>query len=131
MSYNGGLASGFGQSGVTFSLTAAQTGSVNISSPVAASVNLAILNLNNNTANSAFSLGNTSANVLNVIWRPGNANQVQDFVNNSASANIIYPNVRFQSGGGVVHILLFEGSGNWFVTNNLVCANNAGTLIQK
>lgn len=131
LDYNGGLASGFGNSGVSFSMSSAQTGSVNIYSPVGASANLAILNISNNTANASLSFGNTSANVLNIIWRPGNADQLHEFINNSTSANIIYPNVRFQSGGGVQHVLLFEGTGDWRLTNNLVCANGAGTLVQK
>jgi autotransporter-associated beta strand protein len=131
LKYDGGLASGFGNSGVSFSMVPPQTGAVNISSPLASSPNLAILSISNDTANASFSLGNTSANILNLIWRPGNANQVHDFINNSASPSIIYPNVRVQSGGGVVHVLLFQGTGDWRVTNNLITANNAGTLIQK
>ncbi len=131
LTYDGGLASGFGNSGVSFSMVPPQTGSVNISSPLASSPNLAILSISNDTANASFSLGNTSANILNLIWRPGNANQLHDFINNSASPSIIYPNVRVQSGGGVQHVLLFSGTGDWRVTNNLITANNAGTLIQK
>ena len=129
--YSGGLASGFGQSGLSFVMTPNQSGSVNISSPVGASVNLAVLGIANNTANASFSLGDTSTRILNLIWRPGDANTLHEFVNNSASPNIIYPNVRVQSGGGVVHVLLFEGSGDWVVTNNLIVANGPGTLIQK
>lgn len=131
LTYNGGLASGFGQSGINYVVTANQSGSVNISSPVSASANLAVLGLANQTANKSFSVGNTTANVLNIIWRPGNANQLHEFINNSTVANVIYPNVRLQSGGGVTHVLLFEGTGDWRITNNLVCANGAGTLIQK
>lgn len=131
LSYNGGLTSGFGNSGVSFSMSAAQTGSVNIFSPVSASANLAILDVSNNTANASFTLGNTSANVLNIIWRPGNADQLHQFINNSASPNIIYPNVRFQSGGGVNHVLLFYGTGDWRITNNIIVANGPSTTIQK
>jgi fibronectin-binding autotransporter adhesin len=122
------IESGFGSLGIIFALTANQTGSVSI---VSSSQNLAIFGLSNNSADASFNLGDTNTQVLNVIWRPGNANSVHGLVNNSASANIIYPNVRFQSGGGVVHVLLFDGSGNWNVTNNLFVANGPGTLIQK
>jgi len=131
LDYNGGLASGFGNSGVSFSMIPPQTGNVNIYSPVGASVNLAILSISNDTASAQFSLGNTSANILNLIWRPGNANQLHQFINNSTAPSIIYPNVRVQSGGGVVHVLLFDGTGDWWVTNNLIVANGPGTLIQK
>ena len=130
LTYNGGFQSGFGQSAITFGLTPNQTGSVNINSPVGPSANLAILDLANNSANASFSLGNGGANVLNVIWRPGKDDQVHNLVNNSASANIIYPNVRLQSGGGAVHVLSFGGTGDWRITNNLV-GFAAGTLIQK
>ncbi len=131
LDYNGGLASGFGNSGVSFSMIPPQTGNVNIYSPVGASVNLAILSISNDTASAQFSLGNTSANILNLIWRPGNANQLHQFINNSTAPSIIYPNVRVQSGGGAVHVLLFAGTGDWWVTNNLIVANGPGTLIQK
>jgi fibronectin-binding autotransporter adhesin len=131
LTYNGNLASGFGQNGINFNLTANQLGNVNISSPVGSSVNLAVWNLANNSPSASFSLGNTGANILNLIWRPGNANELHTFENNSTSANIIYPNVRVQSGGGVTHVLLFQGTGDWRVTNNLIVANGPGTLIQK
>ncbi|MGC3959972.1 MAG: autotransporter-associated beta strand repeat-containing protein [Verrucomicrobiota bacterium] len=129
--YDGGLASGFGNSGVSFSMAPPQAGSVNISSSVGSSPNLAILSISNDTANASFSLGNTSANILNIIWRPGNADQLHEFINNSTSPNIIYPNVRIQSGGGVRHVLLFRGSGDWWITNNLIVANGPASLIQK
>jgi fibronectin-binding autotransporter adhesin len=131
LTYNGNLASGYGQNGINFALTPNQTGSVNISSPVSASANLAIWNLDNESPSASLSFGDATANVLNIIWRPGNADEVHDFMNNSASSNVIYPNVRVQSGGGIEHILLFDGSGNWNVTNNLNCANNSTTMIQK
>jgi autotransporter-associated beta strand protein len=40
-------------------------------------------------------------------------------VNNSTNAAVIYPNVRWQPGGGNPHVLLFDGTGDWIVTNNL------------
>ncbi|HYG23071.1 MAG TPA: autotransporter-associated beta strand repeat-containing protein [Verrucomicrobiae bacterium] len=131
LTYNGGLASGFGQSGVSLHLTPNQTGSVNISSPVGASVNLAILNLINESPTASFSLGDTSTRVLNLIWRPGDADTLHSFVNNSAAPNIIYPNVRVQSGGGINHVLSFDGTGDWWITNNLIVANSPSTSIRK
>lgn len=130
LTYNGGMTSGFGQSGISFVLTSNQTGSVHIGSPFAFSANLAILNLTNNSTNASFRLGDSSANVLNVIWRPGDANQLHELVNNSASPNTIHPNVRWQSGGGVTHILAFGGTGDWIVTNNFL-TSSAGPLIRK
>ena len=59
LTYSGGFQSGFSASGITFVMTPNQTGSVNIGSPVAASLNLAILNLTNDSASAVFSLGDT------------------------------------------------------------------------
>ncbi len=129
--YNGGLASGFGQNGINFVMTANQTGSVNISSPVASAPNLAIWTFLNNSANAGFSLGDTTANKVFVAWRPGNADQLHTLENNSTSPVIIYPNVAFVSGGGVNHVLLFQGSGDFRLTNNLIVNNSPSTTIQK
>ena len=63
------------------------------------------------------------------------------FTNNSTSPAIIWPNVSFRAGGGNGHTLVFEGTGNWYVTNDLqmdnpgggsgtrVAVNGPGTLI--
>jgi autotransporter-associated beta strand protein len=112
-------------------MTANQTGSVNIHSPGGATANLAIWNVTDNSPTAGFSLGDTSANILNVIWRPGNADELHIFENNSAAPCVIYPNVRIQSGGGIEHVLLFQGTGDWRITNNIIMANSPGTLIQK
>ena len=130
LAYDGGLASGFGNSGVSFSMAPPQTGSVRIRSLIAGGTpNLALLSISNDTANASFRLGDTSANILNIIWRPGNANQLHDLINNSASPNVIHPNVRFQTGGGAAHVLLFQGTGDWILTNNLINANGGFPLV--
>ncbi len=131
LTYNGGLASGFGQNGINFTMTANQTGSINISSPVASAPNLAIWTFLNNSPNAGFSLGGTNANKVFVAWRPGNADQLHTLENNSTSPVIIYPNVAFVSGGGVNHVLLFQGSGDFRLTNNLIVNNSPSTTIQK
>jgi autotransporter-associated beta strand protein len=130
----GGLPNtGYGSYGVNWNLTANQVGSVSIIDPLAdgGSGTIAVFGMTNNSTSAAFKLGDATAHILNLIWRPGTADTIHGFVNNSASANIIYPNVRVQSGGGIEHILSFGGTGNWYITNNLICANNAGTLIHK
>jgi fibronectin-binding autotransporter adhesin len=123
-----------GTPGVNFYVAASHTGSLNISSRVAASGNIALNGVSIDSGAGAFSLGNGSANVLNIIMRPSSSSSpgpVHDWTNNSASAVIIYPNVRWQSGGGNPHQLLFDGTGDWIVTNNLTFANGTAIFIEK
>ena len=123
-----------GTPGVSFNITAGQTSPLNISSAVAASGNIALNGLAIASGAGAFSLGNGSANVLNPILRPSSSSSpgpLHDWTNNSASAAIIYPNVRWQSGGGNPHQLRFNGTGDWIVTNSLIFANGVGMFILK
>lgn len=134
LTYNGGIGGGFQQPGVNFVMTANQTGSVSISSPVAASANLAVFHVTNSTASAALTFGDGSANVLNIIWRATPADPPYDphyLINLSSSPATIRPNVRWQAGGGNAHTLVFGGTGNWVITNNLTTANGVGTTIVK
>jgi autotransporter-associated beta strand protein len=123
-----------GTPGVNFYLTAGQTGSWNLRSIASASANIAVNGVTIDSGAGAFSLGDGTANVLNIILRPSSSSSpgpVHDWTNNSASAAIIYPNVRWQSGGGNPHQLLFDGTGDWIITNNLTFANGTGIFIEK
>ena len=123
-----------GTPGVSFLITANQTGALNLSSSVSVSANLALDGVNIASGAGAFSFGNGSANVFNIICRPSSSSSpgpVHNYINNSANTAIIYPNVRWQSGGGNPHQLLFTGTGDWNVTNNLIFANNTGMFINK
>ncbi len=135
LTYNGGIAGGYQSSGVNFILTPNQVGSVTIVSPVAASANLASGQFWTNSSTAAsLQFGNGSANVLNIIWRSLEVNPPYGphyFINNSTAPNIICPNVRFQAGGGNPHTLIFGGSGDWVVTNNLTTANGTATIVGK
>ena len=121
---------GFGSVGASFSLTTNQINSVNIRSAISGSQNLAIDGITIASGAGAFSLGDGSANVLNIVTRSA-ASNLQNYMNDSANAATIYPNVRWQSGGGVQHTLTFGGAGNWMVNNYLVNANGAANLITK
>lgn len=124
-----------GTPGVNFNITSTQVGSLNIRSiQLGGSGNLALNGLAIANGAGAFSFGDGTANVFNIIMRPSSGSSpgpLHDWTNNSASAAIIYPNVRWQSGGGNPHQLRFDGTGDWNVTNNLIFANNTGIFIQK
>ena len=119
---------GFGTLGVNFVLTANQTNSVQIISSVALSANMAINDITINGPGGALSLGDGSAHVPSIIMRPAGA--VHDWVNNSTNPATIYPNVKWQAGGGATYTLVFDGAGNWNVTNNLV-NDNVPALVAK
>jgi fibronectin-binding autotransporter adhesin len=128
--YNNGLpGTGFGTIGINLIVTANQTNSVDLAPRGGTTGNIGISGININSATAAFSIGDTSANILNFIGRPAGA--VHDWVNNSAVAATIYPNVRWQAGGGAVYTIELDGTGNWLVTNHLANANGTGILIEK
>jgi autotransporter-associated beta strand protein len=111
-----------GTPGVSFYIAAGHTGSLNIRSIVSFSQNIALNAVTIDSGAGAFSLGDGTANVLGFILRPsssGNPLPIHDWVNNSTNAAVIYPNVGWQAGGGNSHVLLFDGTGDWIVTNNL------------
>ena len=115
-----------GTPGVNFHLTASQTGSVNISSRVSGSANIAQNAITIDSGAGAFSEGDGSANVLNIILRPSSSGApfpIHLWANNSANAARIFPNVRYQSGGGNPHTIQFDGTGDWIVNNALNNAN--------
>jgi hypothetical protein len=115
-----------GTPGISFHLTPSQTGSINISSRVASSANIALNATTIDSGAGAFSLGDGTANVLNIILRPSSAGfpfPIHTNLNNSANAATIFPNVRYQSGGGNPHTVQFDGTGDWVVNNALNNAN--------
>src|SRR6266404_2141413 len=124
------IGGGFGSVGASFSLTTNQVNSVNVRSASSASGNLAIDGITIASGAGAFSLGNGSVNVLNIVTRSA-ASNVQTYQNDSANPAIIYPNVRWQAGNGVLHTLAFGGAGDWIVNNYLINANNAFNDVTK
>ncbi len=121
----GGLpGTGFGTSGVNWELTATQTGSVTWTSPSPSSANLAINNITLDSGSGPLILGDTTANILNLIGRPAGA--VHAMINNSSSSATINQSVRWQAGGGNAYVLDFQGTGNWIINNNLRNDNGSG-----
>lgn len=112
-----------GNPGVDLSVTAAQTGSLNIDS----GANILSLRMNNLTIEAgagAFSLGN-GADMFNITLG-GAGGQTHTWTNNSSNAAIIASDVVTGVGGGGAHTLALGGTGNW-TFNNAVGQGN-GTL---
>ena len=127
---------GLGTFGVHLVFTANQVSSVNFTSTASAgSAVLAINNIDIASGAGAVTIGNPAGPgpgntyLFNIVTRPSGA--LHDFVNNSANAAAINGDVRWQAGGGTVHTLDFDGTGNWVVNNYLVNDNGPGILIQK
>jgi hypothetical protein len=77
----------FATPSISFYLTTNQTGSVSISSRVASSANIALNATTIDSGPGAFTLGDSSANVLNIIELPsssGNPIPIHNNLNNSA-----------------------------------------------
>jgi autotransporter-associated beta strand protein len=132
--HNNGLPNtGGGTFGLNFVVTANQTADVQVAPVGVSTGNFGINNVTVNSASASLRLGDGTgnANTLNFVLRPGNANQLHDWVNDSANPAYIYPNVRWQPGGGVLHILDFDGTGNWMITNSLANAAGASMRIEK
>jgi fibronectin-binding autotransporter adhesin len=125
-----------GTPGISLYLTGSQTGSVNISSRVVSSANIALNGITLDSGAGAFSLGDGTANVLNLILRPSSSgappnSPIHIWVNNSANAATIYPNTRWQSGGGNPHVVQIDGTGDWIVNDTLCMANGPATFFVK
>ena len=118
-----------GTPGVSFYIAAGHTGSWNLTSLIAGgSANIALNATTIDSGAGAYSLGDGSANVLNIILRPSSNGgppnaPIHTNLNNSANAATIFPNVRYQSGGGNPHVVQFDGTGDWVVSNALNNAN--------
>ena len=101
LTYSNNTPSFSGNPGINFILTANENNLVDFTYLQAGSSgNYGLNNVTVTGPGGAFALGDSSANVLNIVPRPNGA--THDFVNNSANPAIIYPNVRWQAGGGAV-----------------------------
>lgn len=124
LTYGTGLAGSSGNSGINFSLTSLQTGSVSIDSGASTTA----VRVNGITiANSAgaFTLGN-SANTFNLTLG-GAGGQTHTWVNNSANTATVNSDVAFTTGGAGVHTFIFDGTGNWTVNHYLRPANSGSS----
>ncbi len=116
-----------GTPGVSFYVAAGHTGSWNLRSLIAGgSANIALNAMTIDNGAGAYSLGDGSANVLNIILRPSSSGApfpIHLWSNNSTNAATIFPNVRYQSGGGNPHTVQIDGTGDWIINNAINCAN--------
>lgn len=126
-----------GTPGVSFYIAAGHTGSWNLSSLIlGGSANIALNGITIDSGAGAFSLGDGTANVLNIILRPSSSggppiSPIHVWANNSATAATINPNVRWQSGGGNPHVVQIDGTGDWIVNSTLCMANGPATFFVK
>ena len=119
--------------GLNTYLTASQVSPVTFYTTIAsgASPGIRINGITIDSGAGALSLGNTSSsNALDVVMG-GAAGQIHTWLNNSANPVTVYPNFRIRYGGGGAHTIIFDGTGNWNVTNYLISANNSPTVITK
>ena len=122
---NGFPNTGLGTFGIHLDLTANQTNSVQIISALPVSPPVGLFSISNSSPNSPLILGDTSANNLAIITRPGAQKVVHPFVNNSTAACVINPSVKWSAGGGVGTTYDFSGTGNWIANNYLMPDNGA------
>jgi autotransporter-associated beta strand protein len=79
----------------------------------------------------AFNFGDsTNLNSLDTLLG-GTGGQIHSWLNNSVNAATVYPNVRWRFGGGGTHTFVFDGTGNWNVTNTLKTSNGSTTIVTK
>jgi fibronectin-binding autotransporter adhesin len=131
---NGGFNNG--TPGVSFYVAASHTGSWNLSPLINGTQNIALNNITNDSGTGPWSLGDGTANVLNLILRPSSSSAppnspIHVWQNNSANAATIYPNTRWQSGGGNPHVVQIDGTGDWIVNDTLCMANGPATFFVK
>lgn len=119
--------------GIWMQVGANQTSPVTIHTTVAnsASQGLRFNNINIEAGAGSFSLGkNSTTNCLDTLWGTSNPSS-QGLTNNSANPAYIHPDVRWRLGAGGAHTMVFSGTGDWIVTNDIANVNGAASLVQK
>src|SRR6266404_3344849 len=117
-------------SGVRVHLTPSQTSPVSWRCLVPTGGGVRIQNLLIESGAGGLTWGDTSTNALDFI-AGGVQNQVHGLTNNSTTAAVINPTVRWRMGGGGAHFFLFEGTGDWIVNNRMRSQNGATMIVQK
>lgn len=116
--------------GLRLRLSSNQTNAVNIKSVVALTAGTRINSITIDPGAGQFSLGDNTANVLDLLVGGTNP-QTHTWVNNSTNAVVINPNVRWRYGGGGAHTFDIGGPGNWIINNFFRNNNNAATVVTK
>jgi autotransporter-associated beta strand protein len=124
-----GAGSGFpigsdpGASGISLHLTSNQIGSVTFFSPVPQSIGMGFNGIIVDSGAGKLMLGDATANQITATLRPSNSSHT--WINNSANPVIINPNWQIQNAGGTPHKIIFQGTGDFAITNNLRNNNHA------
>ena len=119
--------------GLYVHLTANQTNPVTFHTTVAnsASSGIRFNGITIDAGAGTFTLGKGSTtNALDTLWGTTNP-ESHGLTNNSANPANINPDVRFRLGAGGAHTFIFAGTGDWYITNDLVSAGGSATLIAK
>ena len=114
----------FGATGFSIDLTPTQTGSVQFISPVPAAVGIGFNAIRVQSGAGQLILGDATANQLVAIFRP--AASPHTWINESANPIIIHPNFDIKNGGGAAgHVIVFQGTGDFWITNYLRFSNGS------
>ncbi len=119
--------------GIWLHVTGNQTSPVTIHTTVAnsASPGIRFNNITIDAGAGTFTLGkNSTTNVLDTIWGTSNPSS-QGLTNNSANPAYILPDMRWRLGAGGAHTMVFAGTGDWYVTNDIASIGGAASLVQK
>lgn len=134
---NGGSQTGSSVGGTTaglyIHLTANQVSPVTIYTTVAsgASSGFRMNTITIDAGAGTFSMGTGSTtNCLDTVWGTANPSG-QYLINNSANPAIINKDMRWRLGAGGAHTFTFEGTGDWYITNDIANVNNSASLIDK
>lgn len=117
---------GNGTTGVNLNIASGYTGTFQLNQPnqPTAGNYLAVQNISI-SGGSGFTLGG-STGTDQVVLRGTNV-----FTNDTASAATIATDVSFASGGGIARTLLFSGTGNWDVYDNLALSGTGSIALDK
>src|SRR5262245_39105401 len=132
---NGGVQANGGGSGQPYGIhvrmTANQTGSLTIISPVTTAGGLRINDFTVDAGSGGLRLGNDSTvNVFDIVSGVLNG-QILGITNNSTTPLVINPDVRWRMGGAGFHAHIFGGSGDFTIRNHMRSANSASIGVQK
>ena len=129
LTYAAGLGGAAGNTGLNLNLTATQTGTLSIDS--ATNTALRLNNVTLDSGSGAFTLGDgVGTGATSFAITLGGGASTQTWTNNSANTATVNSDVLFGLGGGGIHAMLFTGSGNWDVKNNLTVSNAATAGVQ-
>jgi autotransporter-associated beta strand protein len=112
----------FGANGTSVHLTPTQVGSVTFY-PTNVSVGMGFDGIHVDAGAGQLIWGDNTANQLIATFRPSSG--IHTWENESSHPIIFYPNFQIQNGGGTAHEILFTGTGDFGITNNLRNNNNA------